>query len=130
MWWLYALIDPRDGYVRYIGVTCTPIQRAQRHRWGKYASSIPLTRWFRELREAGGQKAFMVTLSQYAVEADAKKVEAALIRRLELLGFPTLNFFGSSREASVEEEYDLSENEVVHEASGFVVMKPLKQKEG
>jgi hypothetical protein len=47
---IYALIDPRDGLVRYIGVTIDPIMRYETHR----CSPLPsIARWIDELRFLG-----------------------------------------------------------------------------
>jgi len=49
---IYALIDPRDGSIRYIGITDNPAQRIKEHLRGRGGN--PLKReWVYELRRLG-----------------------------------------------------------------------------
>lgn len=49
---IYALIDPRDGALRYIGITNNPDQRLEEHLSGR--GNNPLKReWIYELRRIG-----------------------------------------------------------------------------
>lgn len=53
---IYALVDPRDGRVRYIGRTSQSlVERLQGHcdYAARYRSQTPLMRWLRELLAAG-----------------------------------------------------------------------------
>jgi hypothetical protein len=45
--YIYGLVDPLDGAIRYVGRTCNPRQRLSRHRQGK--SLTAKGGWIREL---------------------------------------------------------------------------------
>ncbi len=49
---IYALVDPRDGTVRYVGQTTNPTSRKAAHRIGKGHSSTARP-WFDELHALG-----------------------------------------------------------------------------
>jgi hypothetical protein len=48
---IYALVDPRDGTIHYIGQTSEPEERFRAHYSSLYAS--PIARWMNELRSLG-----------------------------------------------------------------------------
>lgn len=50
-WIIYALIDPRDGNVRYIGLTEYPDARLKQHIQGD--GNIPKRKWVSELNRLG-----------------------------------------------------------------------------
>lgn len=49
---VYALLDPRDNTIRYVGISIDANQRFAQHLRG-YAGSRYERRWLRELREKG-----------------------------------------------------------------------------
>lgn len=46
---IYALVDPRDGVVRYVGVTDNPQLRLREHLQRKRKSSVKLAIWLEDL---------------------------------------------------------------------------------
>ncbi len=62
-WLIYALIDPRDGRVRYVGKTRTPWARLCGHssKRGNKNVGRPVCRWLLELNKAG-HRPFMFKL--------------------------------------------------------------------
>lgn len=57
---IYALRDPRDGAIRYIGKSVNPKNRLSCHCWEATAFDTPKARWLLALREAGLEPAFDV----------------------------------------------------------------------
>jgi predicted GIY-YIG superfamily endonuclease len=49
---IYALIDPRDSSIRYIGITDNPDQRLKEHLRGR-GGNPPKRNWVYELRQIG-----------------------------------------------------------------------------
>ena len=49
---VYALIDPRDNNIRYIGITDNPERRLDEHLSGR-GGNTPKRTWINELRELG-----------------------------------------------------------------------------
>jgi predicted GIY-YIG superfamily endonuclease len=49
---IYALIDPRDSSIRYIGITDNPDQRLKEHLRGR-GGNPPKREWVYELRQLG-----------------------------------------------------------------------------
>src|SRR5260370_18737051 len=49
---IYALIDPRDSSIRYIGITDNPDQRLKEHLRGR-GGNPPKRNWVYELRQLG-----------------------------------------------------------------------------
>jgi len=47
---IYTLVDPRDGTVRYVGMSNNPQKRLQQHYSGGYAAAAAVKDWIRELR--------------------------------------------------------------------------------
>lgn len=57
-YFIYTLSDPRDGTVRYVGMTYRPDTRKTQHRCS--ASRTPIGGWLDELAEAGVGATFTV----------------------------------------------------------------------
>jgi predicted GIY-YIG superfamily endonuclease len=49
---IYALIDPRDTSIRYIGITDNPDKRLEEHLRGR-GGNVPKREWIYELRQLG-----------------------------------------------------------------------------
>ncbi len=86
---IYALIDPTDGLVHYVGQTSQPKQRFAlhldtRHQWGAKA------KWVRLLEEKG-QKPLMQVLETVMGKRTALTREKAWIRHFQDQGMPLLN---------------------------------------
>jgi hypothetical protein len=52
-WIIYALVDPRDNAVRYVGRAYEPQVRLKAHLKDEYAANPAKYRWIRELRTSG-----------------------------------------------------------------------------
>jgi hypothetical protein len=76
---IYALVDPRDGVVRYVGQTVDVKTRAREHRHpgggGPY-----MHRWKRELDSLGLTPRFVVLASAPRRGREADELEATFIR--------------------------------------------------
>lgn len=81
-WWIYMLVDPRDGLPFYVGMTCNPLGRWNGHcsDWASAARSTLI-----EIREAG-LKCRVRVMGLYTSRDDARCRELELIGRHE----PTL----------------------------------------
>lgn len=51
--WIYALVDPRDLTVRYVGATSNPERRLKQHREHSDTSNLRLQLWLRGLGNIG-----------------------------------------------------------------------------
>ncbi len=88
---VYALSDPRDGILRYVGVTSRPGRRAAAHRRGEGAPSKRA--WTRELHAAGEAPRFSV-LSKHDDHREALRAEARAIREALRAGCHVFNVAG------------------------------------
>lgn len=59
--WIYALVDPRDKLVKYIGQSVNPASRYSAHMSGSYTSSQFVGDWCAELKSQS-LKPVMITL--------------------------------------------------------------------
>ena len=86
---VYALVDPRDGEVRYIGSSKTPRSRARAH--GYQSGSIPVVRnWVVGLR-ALGMRPVLKILREVIGRDDAYVAERAEIVAAARSGCRLLN---------------------------------------
>jgi hypothetical protein len=51
LWHVYGLKDPRNGVIRYVGITFDPEQRLRNHLADR--SNTPKSAWIRQLRTCG-----------------------------------------------------------------------------
>lgn len=91
---VYALIDPRNGKVRYIGFTFNCTQRLGSHR--STNSTKPIGQWMDELAADGVEPVFAV-LETVVGCTNARNRESQLIRLYVDAGAPLLNDGGGSR---------------------------------
>lgn len=92
MYAVYALIDPRDNLVRYVGMTEDVYRRFSNHvncSGGNYAK----TAWIMELRELN-KMVIMTTLEEVSERELALKREQYWINHFEMLGSPIMNIMG------------------------------------
>lgn len=92
---VYGLIDPRDGYLRYIGCATSDVEN--RYRQHCFSGGVsPVTQWNTELRDLG-LKPTLVILCQLVFDERvpnwarancAALVEQELIEFYEARGFP------------------------------------------
>lgn len=85
---IYALIDPRDGAVRYIGKAVHPQRRLAGHL-REMRRRTPLYRWIGELRKRGYSPS--MTILSTCPQADWPNEERRLIAWGRALGFLLLN---------------------------------------
>ena len=88
---IYALADPRDGAIRYIGQTEKPSTRLQQHRNPTPKSKAPVAWWVRKLK-ALGLRPFMLPLFSIEHIEDADEAERVWISTFRQLGFRLLNY--------------------------------------
>lgn len=89
MYVVYALIDPRDNTVRYVGITDDVYARFLQHIKGmdeNYGKSI----WIQELR-ALNKMVIMETLEECETNEEACERESYWIRHFEMLKEPLMN---------------------------------------
>lgn len=86
---IYALLDPRDGVVRYIGQSVDPDSRYDQHLDLKTESNVSKRAWIAELSKAGFVPQMIVL--QTVVVDDADSVETLWIKLGQSLGWPLLN---------------------------------------
>jgi hypothetical protein len=87
-WYIYLLIDPRDGEIRYVGGSKSPKTRYQVHV--TESVNTPKFRWVQELR-ARRMKPIMEILIEYQDEKEMVEDEIAWVRRLRAAGCPLFN---------------------------------------
>jgi len=96
--YIYGLVDPRDGRVRYVGMTTSPELRLVSHctNLGRLQPDGQLARrgrkddWLREL-EAGGLRPQMTVFEEVAPENDPLVREEVWIDRMRAGGADLLN---------------------------------------
>lgn len=89
---IYALLDPRDKSIRYVGKTRDPECRLSNHYCDRTASAARVA-WMDDLK-AAGELPYMVILAT-ASKYEASAVEAAWIEFLALRGEPLCNVHGN-----------------------------------
>lgn len=87
---IYALVDPRDLHIRYIGQTFRPLRRQTEH---KCRTRTPLKSWLAELRSLDLAPQ-LVVFQQVDTRAEALRVEAHWIRQFLAEGAVLLNKVG------------------------------------
>src|SRR6266581_5100170 len=99
MWNVYALIDPRDNTIRYVGITTDPVTRLAQHlddAWKKSEKGM----WLTELKQAG-LSPVLIVLETINATGDARAIardrERYWIQTLLQSGAPLVNDFGVIR---------------------------------
>lgn len=87
--YVYALIDPRDGKVRYIGCTINAGSREYQHRNPRSASKL-VRQWSSELEAEGLKFVFAVLETCDGYEKGADR-ERELIKLYRKVGAPIFN---------------------------------------
>lgn len=90
-WIIYALIDPRDGAIRYIGQTKEPQVRLRSHITGDAVINPAKTRWLKELEKMGLQPYMDVIEGVNGSLANVMERERYWIRYYTDQGFELLN---------------------------------------
>lgn len=90
MFYIYALVDPRDSQTRYIGVTSNPTQRLRRHIKAHKSEAKKKNTWVSELKMAG-VRPVQIILQQVPTQVEADGAEAYWIRHFRDLGAKLLN---------------------------------------
>jgi predicted GIY-YIG superfamily endonuclease len=80
---VYALVDPRDGVVRYVGVTDNPQHRLNEHIGRTRKRSVKLGEWLAELQREKLLPHFVFLDS--VKSADSIKAEAKWIAHFQRL---------------------------------------------
>lgn len=88
--YLYLLIDPRDGKIRYVGITSDPEKRMLRHLHKQRSMGYGFTLWNAKL-ESDKLYPIMCVIGKFAIKDDAVKAEGELIKALCLQGIDLLN---------------------------------------
>lgn len=88
---VYGLVDPRDSFVRYVGVTRLSVsERLATHLRESAWQDTAKAMWLRELAAIDVVPA-VVILSEFATESMAYAAERSIIRSLKLAGVPLTN---------------------------------------
>jgi predicted GIY-YIG superfamily endonuclease len=87
-YFIYALGDPRDGAVRYVGCTINPVSRFRDHVAASYDTSTYA--WCRELR-ALGMKPVLLCLQTTDNYENAGRLEVGMMTTLRQEGHRLLN---------------------------------------
>ncbi len=85
---IYALTDPRDNGVRYIGITVNPDERLKQHIWGDM--NIRKREWIHELNRSG-LAPIMYTIETAETEGEALEREAHWIQHYLSKGVKLVN---------------------------------------
>lgn len=91
--YIYALLDPRDGDIRYIGKTNNPRLRYKQHL--KSDKSLEFVAWWREILDAGESVVMYILF-----ESDLESVywdELTAIAQMQEYGFDLFNIVHTSR---------------------------------
>jgi predicted GIY-YIG superfamily endonuclease len=92
-WIIYALIDPRDDTIRYVGRTIETKRRLQQHLQ-EVSINKRKEKWLRELRKLGMTRRMEILEALECIAAEAEKRETDWIRYLLSIGTPLLNIRG------------------------------------
>jgi hypothetical protein len=91
---IYALVDPRDLHIRYIGQTCDPRARQYKHMCPTSSSaSRAVKAWIKELHSIGLAPQ-LVVFQEVDTRAEALRVENHWIRQFLAEGAALLNTVG------------------------------------
>jgi DNA-binding Xre family transcriptional regulator len=99
---IYALIDPRDDAVRYVGIRIDADERFVSHLHDPN-TNLPKTRWIRELRQEGLSPVMQILET---IDAGANALSLACQRELDWInemqrrGYPLLNVMGVTQDYS------------------------------
>jgi predicted GIY-YIG superfamily endonuclease len=92
MWYLYALLDPRSGAIRYVGVSANVLQRYEQHcepPRGRRRRTYK-EHWIASLAKRGLAPKIEV-LGEFPSAPRAAMAEVLLIKQLRELGFRLTN---------------------------------------
>ena len=102
---VYALVDPRDDTIRYVGLSKDAQFRLQQHLWG-YCGSKQSRLWIESLQQLGMSPTLLI-LEEIDVGSDtyqlAHERELYWIREMLGAGEPLLNVFGVTRPYSTDD---------------------------
>lgn len=84
-YFIYALGDPRDGEVRYVGCSVNPVKRCK-----SYSSPLPMNLWCRDLKQRG-LKPVLVILKTTEAPNTPRDLEAEWITGFIQRGHRLLN---------------------------------------
>lgn len=85
---IYALIDPRDGSIRYVGKSSCAQRRFKQHL-GETRRDYPVYRWIAKLRSMGMKP--VLRIERVCEQGEWQEVERALIARERDIGARLLN---------------------------------------
>lgn len=91
-WWVYVLIDPRDGKGRYIGISRAPKRRLREHveregtGTGEEDYNLDMRAWIAELQALGLEPEQVVFASTMGDRKEAERLERIAIRAGHLCG--------------------------------------------
>lgn len=91
---VYALVDPRDEAIYYVGHSGQPERRLQRHLWGGEGSNSDKAAWITELRDLG-LRPQLVILEEVAVAETVREREDRWILHHLRRGEPLTNWQAS-----------------------------------
>ncbi len=92
-WTIYALVDPRDNKIRYVGRTIEAKRRLQQHLQ-EVAVNKKKSQWLRELKQLGIIPRMEILESMKCEAIDAERRETDWIRYLLDQGTPLTNIRG------------------------------------
>lgn len=92
-WIIYALVDPRDDTIRYIGRTIQKKVRLQQHL-NEVNINKEKDRWLKELKKQGLAPKMETLETLECRESEAEKRERQWIRHLLSIGTPLTNIRG------------------------------------
>lgn len=104
-WWIYALVDPRDGGIRYVGYSSDVTYRYKKHttNLGR-KDAAPVLIWVRELKTLGLMPG--LSILEHSTGDDSEQREAYWISQYpNLLNSNTPFKFNGARKRATEEEY-------------------------
>lgn len=88
---VYALIDPRDRTIRYVGQTKAGSRRAESHWRDTAQCGFVRRRWLAELRASGAGRYAMTVLERVGSRSEALERETAWILHGRRFGWPLAN---------------------------------------
>lgn len=87
-WTVYALVDPRDRRIRYVGLTCNPAKRLRAHC---LYGTTSLQGWVDDLKSGGALPEMQRLLGFDGTWPEAAALELEWIRRMVAAGHDLLN---------------------------------------
>ena len=98
-YYVYALVNPINGDIAYVGQSCMPAYRYKQHLADR--KLIEFAEWWRDIIEAG-ETVVMWILAECETEREARHTERQAMRAVSRSGHKLFNVTGTARRPAKE----------------------------